>query len=205
MTINTHVVFDNAFIASLASNVFPPDGIGTNSLGYITDAIAANIPGSYDCDGAATLLESYLAVVNLSADGTVFSRPNAGNFVCPGGNGAGLLRAQVFGFEIGNCAVTFTAGVPNLIFTDWPDAVIDPVTSPSFGLSWDSGGTSGDLITLSYLIPKVQSFDTAREYLGDNVAFCALAPTALPTIGGAVKCANFTRIFNPLNLPLRSK
>ena len=45
----------------------------------------------------------------------------------------------------------------------------------------------------------------AGAFVGCVIPACAIAPTALPTSPGTIKSANFTRIFNPLNLPLRSK
>lgn len=52
----------------------------------------------------------------------------------------------------------------------------------------------------------ITAFNTATDYVGCVIPACAVAPPAAgPSLGSGVKCANFSKIFNPLGIPLRSK
>lgn len=48
----------------------------------------------------------------------------------------------------------------------------------------------------------VQSVDIPG-YVGCVLPACALTPTALPQLGSTVKCANFSKIFNPLGISIK--
>lgn len=62
--------------------------------------------------------------------------------------------------------------------------------------------TSSPLTSASMVIPHLIDF-TNQDLLGYLVPACVVSPTALPNLGTSVKCANFSKIFNPLGIPLK--
>ena len=189
------------------STMVPPDSWGTNRLNYIVDALnTLVVNGDITCMGAATTLDEFLASANISIDGTVFLPPTTANFSCPGGNGVLRLTLQLFGNFVGYLECTFTAGVPTLVNSGlWNSPIVIGTGVDSFGCGVNTAGTRGDTITFSYPFSGITAFSTTQDFVNCAVGACSIAPTALPSSPGAIKSANFTRIFNPLNLPLRSK
>lgn len=101
-----------------------------------------------------------------------------------------------------------------------PDGITYQVEDNSTGMTWPFQYTGTD-ISIGF-IQAVSNDPNARihtqktaviahnylGFLGCAVPMCSTEPPVnipLPSLGQSVKCANFSKIFNPLGIPLRSR
>ena len=194
-------------VSSLPSTNLPPASIGMNSIDYIADIFnQAVIGGAISCADLPAQIGPFAS--NIVPEGTVVLPATAANFSIAGANGAGNILIQSSGGAIsGRFMIQFVGGVPTFTNTsNWTGPlVIQNSGLQAIGMGWEPGSISGDVITFNFAYANIASFNTVEDWINCAISACSIAPTALPSSPGAIKSANFTRIFNPLNLPLRSK
>jgi len=194
-------------VSHLPSTNLPPASIGMNSIDYIAGFFnQLVIDGALTCADLAAQIEPFAS--NLVPEGTVVLPATAANFSIAGANGAGNILIQSAGGAIsGRFQISFSGGVPTFTNTsNWVGPlVIQNSGLQSIGMGWEPGSVSGDVITFNYGYTNISSFNTIQDWINCAISACSVGPVSLPSIGGAVKCANFSKIFNPLGIPLRRK
>lgn len=181
-------------------------GIGMNAESAIIPLAQAAIEGgSFTCGNVGGVFDGLLAqpTISYTPDASVINPFTVANFslVAGGANGTIIVQVSINGVNVGFVTCTFTGGVP--VFDGSHCTWNSPLTAGAMQtLSCIvDASSSGDQINYSLTFPAITAFNTTQDYVNCAVPICNFTPR--PTVGAAIKSANYTRLFNPLGLLLK--
>lgn len=184
-------------------------GMGMNAESVVADLINQTIVGGgLTCADAGGFYDSLLSdnTISLAPDGTVINPLSAANFsLISGVNCAMSVSVNMNGTSFGFVTCSYTGGVQSFDNSNctW-NTPMTAVAMQSLALVCNVFAGPG-VMQCSIPIAGISSFNTVTDYVNCAVSVCATPSAPLPQILSTIKCANFSKIFNPLGIPLRSK
>jgi len=187
--------------------------IGTNNgVGFAqyltTDLLASAVAGAYPGLTCGQLLDQINQIVSLGGvliSGQTVVPPNNLNFIVPIPPMLDTVSLQTVNMQVnGSLVATYnwtwnSDGTKNSVAIN----IISPSTPIVSSTTLSCDADSNNKYDVFAPWSSYAACDS-QGFLSAIVPACAVS-TALPSIGGAVKCANFSKIFNPLGIPLRRK
>lgn len=129
------------------------------------------------------------------------------------GSGNGYITGVFNGNSIPLTEFTFTWDAGGITNIDWMTVPASFTFSATQWTELQFSGYFGGIVRPESTYPTyanpgaILNIPDLQAWVGCLIPACAIAPPAtdLPNVEGSVKCANFSKIFNPLGIPLRSR